>query len=109
MTNEDFYDDEEFIIKLTIIGTEYEETEVKVNDPYKTIHDQIDSIIHVFELRKMDTEGQPILYKLGQMSEDSDEPEIFEFEDSDGRELCLMDYNVQSGDHLHLFSIPIAG
>lgn len=109
MANEDFYDDEEFIINLTIDGTSYEEVEVKVTDPNKTIRDQISSIVQVFDLPKMDNGGNPIQYLLGQMLEDSEEPEILDFEDEDGREQCLMDYNVQSGDHLHLISVPIAG
>ena len=108
MTNEDFYDDEEFIIKLTIIGTEYEEVEVKITDPNKTIRDQISSIVQLFELPKMENDGTPILYKLGQMLEDSDEPEVFDSENEDGREMCLLDYCVKPGDDLELIAIPIA-
>lgn len=108
MANEEFYD-EEFIINLTIDGTSYEEVEVKVTDPNKTIRDQINSIVQVFELPKMDNGGNPIQYLLGQMLDDSEEPEILDFEDEDGREQCLMDYNVQPGDHLHLIQVPIAG
>lgn len=108
MADEEFYEDE-FIINLTIDGTEYEEVEVKVTDPYKTIRDQISSIVQVFELPKMDGGGNPMEYRLGQMLDDEDEPEILHFEDEDGREQCLMDYNIQPGDHLHLISIPIAG
>ena len=108
MANEQFNDDE-FIINLTIDGTSYEEVEVKVTDPNKTIRDQINNIVQVFELPKMDNGGNPIQYLLGQMLDDGDEPEILEFDDADGREQCLMDYNVQPGDHLHLISVPIAG
>lgn len=108
MENEEFYDDE-FIITLTIDGTAYEEVEVKVTDPSKTLRDQINSIVQVFELPKMDGGGTPIQYVLGRPTDDSDDPEILEFEDEDGREQCLMDYNIQPGDHLHLISIPIAG
>lgn len=108
MANEEFYDDE-FIINLTIDGTSFEEVEVKVTDPNKTIRDQINSIVQVFELPKMDNGGNPIQYLLGQMLEDGEEPEILDFEDEDGREQCLMDYNVQPGDSLHLISVPIAG
>lgn len=103
-----FYEDE-FIINLTIDGTEFEEVEVKVNDPNKTIRDQISSIVQVFELPKIDNGGNPIQYLLGQIIEDGEEPEILEFEDEDGREQALIDYNVQPGDHLHLISVPIAG
>lgn len=108
MATEEFYDDE-FIINLTIDGTSFEEVEVKVTDPNKTIRDQISSIVSVFELPKIDNGGNPIQYLLGQIMDDGDEPVILEFEDEDGREQCLMDYNVQPGDHLHLISVPIAG
>ena len=54
-----YYDDDEFIINLTIDGTSYEETEVKVTDPNKTIRDQIASIVAVFELPKLDNGGTP--------------------------------------------------
>lgn len=108
MTNETFYDDE-FIINLTIDATEYDEVEVKVNDPNKTIRDQINSIVQVFELPKIDNGGNPIQYLLGQIIEDGEEPEILEFEDEYGREQALVDYNIQPGDHLHLISVPIAG
>lgn len=108
MVNEDFYDDD-FIINLTIDGTSFEEVEVKVTDPNKTIRDQINSIVQVFELPKMDNGGNPVQYLLGQMIDDSDEPTILDFEDADGREQCLMDYNIQPGDHLQLIRVPIAG
>ena len=108
MANEEFYDDE-FIINLTIDGTSYEEVEVKVTDPNKTIRDQINSIVHAFELPKLDNGGNPIQYLLGQVIEDGGEPQILDFEDEDGREQCFLDYNIQPGDHLHLISVPIAG
>lgn len=108
MENKQLYD-EEFIIHLTIDGTSFEEVEVKVTDPNKTIRDQINSIVQVFELPKMDNGGNPVQYLMGQIMEDGGDPEILEFEDEDGREQCLLDYNVQPGDHLHLISVPIAG
>lgn len=108
MANEDIYDGE-FIINLTIDGTEFEEVEVKVTDPNKTIRDQIASIVAVFELPKIDNGGNPIQYLLGQIMEEGEEPEILEFEDEDGREQTIVDYNIQPGDHLHLISVPIAG
>ena len=109
MATEEFYEEEEFIINLTIDGTEYEEVEVKVTDPNKTIRDQITSIVSVFELPKIDNGGNPIQYLLGQIMEEGEEPEILEFEDEDGREQALIDYNIQPGDHLHLISVPISG
>lgn len=109
MAEEFNFDADEFIINLTIDGTAYEEIEVKVTDPNKTIRDQISSIVAVFELPKLDNGGNPIQYLLGQIMDDGDEPEILEFEDEDGREQALIDYNIQPGDHLHLISVPIAG
>lgn len=107
MANEDFFEDD-LIIILTIDGTEYEEVEVKVNNPNKTVGDQISSIVQVFELPKIDGGGNPIQYLLGRTTEDGEE-EVLELEDQDGREMALVDYNVQSGDRLHLISVPIAG
>lgn len=107
MANEEFFEDE-FIITLTIDGTEYDEVEVKVTNPNKTIRDQIGSIVQVFELPKIDGGGNPIQYLLGRSTEEG-EDEILELDDEDGREMALIDYNVQPGDHLHLISVPIAG
>lgn len=106
--NEEFYEDE-FLIYLTVDGTSYENVEVIIKDPIKTIRDQIESIVQVFELPKMDNGGNPIQYLLGKMVENEGELEILEFEDEDGREQCLIDYNVQLGDYLHLVSVPVAG
>ena len=108
MANEEFYDDE-FVINLTIDGTSYEEVEVKVTDPIKTIRDQINSIVHVFELPKLDNGGNPIQYLLGQVMEDGGEPQRLDFEDEDGREQCILEYNIQPGDHLQLVSVAIPG
>ena len=107
MANENYGDD--FIINLKIEGTEFEEVEVKVSDPTKTIRDKINSIVQVFELPKMDGGGVPIQYLLGQILDDGENPEILAFEDADGREQCLLDYNVQPGDSLQLIKVPIAG
>lgn len=109
MENEQQIYENEFIIHLTIDGTSFEEVEVKVSDPTKTIRDQVNSIVQVFELPKMDNGGNPIQYLLGRETENSDESEILECEDENGREQCFADYNVQPGDHLHLTSLPIAG
>ena len=108
MTDQEFYQ-EEFIVMLTIDGTSYDEIEVKVTDPNKTVRDQINSIVQVFELPKMDNGGNPIQYLLGQVLDDDEEPKILDFEDEDGREQCLLDYNIQPGDRLQLISVPIAG
>jgi hypothetical protein len=108
MTDQEFYDDE-FIVMLTIDGTSYDEIEVKVTDPNKTIRDQINSIVQVFELPKMDNGGNPIQYLLGKLMDGDEEPVILEFEDEEGREMALIDYDIQPMDHLHLISVPIAG
>ena len=57
-------ENEEFVITLTIEGTQYEEVEVEVTDPMKTIREQINSIVEVFHLPKMDNGGNPITYLL---------------------------------------------
>ena len=109
MAMEEIYEEDEFIINLTIDGTEFLEVEVKVTDPNRPIRDQIDSIVSVFELPQTDCGGNPIQYLLGQIIDEDDEPEILEFEDKDGREQAIVDYKVQPGDHLHLIPIPLAG
>lgn len=108
MENDEIYFDDEFIIHLTIEGTSYEEVEVKVTDPNKTIRDQIANIVAVFELPKLDNGGNPIIYQLGQIMDDG-EDRILEFEDEDRRERAIIDYDIKPGDHLHLIRIPIAG
>lgn len=108
MENEQFYD-EAFVITLTIEGTQYEEVDVEVTNPLKTIREQISSIVEVFNLPKMDNGGNPITYLLGRIEDDSDTPSILEFDDADGREQTLTDYNVQPGDRLHLIQRAIAG
>ena len=106
MENEKILEDE-LLVKLTI-GNIYEEVQVKITDPNKTIRDQINSILQVFKLPKVDNCGNPIQYFLGKTMEDGEEPIILDLEDEDGRELCPLDYNIHPGDHLHLISCPIA-
>ncbi len=98
--------DGDFIIRLTIDGSEYEEVEIKIQDPLKPLREQVESIVNVFELPKMDGGGNPVQYLLGL---DDDEHTILDYEDEYGREQVLEDYNVLSGDLLHLISVPIAG
>lgn len=97
-------ENEDLIINLTIDGTEYED--VKVTDPNRTIREQIERIISVFDLPKIDCGGNPIQYLLGQIIKDNDEPEILEFDDADGHEQTLIDYNIIPGDTLYLISVP---
>lgn len=101
MTNKEFYK-EEFTIHLTIDGTKYEEVEVKVSNPHKTIREQIQSIINVFELPQLDSCGNPIQYLLGEMLDDGEEPIVLDFEDEDGHEQSLIDYKIPCGANLHL-------
>lgn len=101
------YFDENFIITLTIEGTPYEDVEVKVNNPHKTIRKQIDSIIKVFELPKIDKGANFIQYELKQII--YNESKDLDLEDEDGRELTFLDYNLRPGDHLLLVSVPLAG
>lgn len=103
-----FFEDEDFIINLTIDGTEYKDVEVKVTDLNRTIREQIERIISVFDLPKIDCGGNPIQYLLGQIIKDNDEPEILEFDDADGHEQTLINYNIIPGDTLYLISVPLA-
>jgi len=100
---------EQLIVYLTIESTSYQEVEVEITDPNKTVRDQIDSIVQVFQLPKMDAGGNPIRYLLGKSEEDSSDPTILEQEDEDGLEKCMADYDIQRGDHLQLISEVIAG
>ena len=109
MSDELYFEDDEFIINLTIDGTSYEEVEVKVTDPNKTVRDQIASIVAVFELPKLDNGGNPIQYLLGQIMDDGEEPEILEIPDEEGREHALKIVTSDTGYLLHLISVPIAG
>ena len=109
MTSPKEFYEEDFFIFLTIEGTEYENIEVKVSDPHKTIRNQINSIIQVFELPMVDNGGNYIQYILGQMSDESEEPEILDFEDEDGHEQCFFDYNVQPNAQLYLIPVPLSG
>lgn len=106
MDNEEEFYDDEIIVNLTIGDASYE---VRITDPNKTIRDQINSIVQVFELPKLDSGGNPVKYLLGQFLEDGEDSHILEFEDENGCEKCLMDYNIQSGDNFELISVPIAG
>lgn len=109
MATEEIYQDDLFVINLTIDGTEFEEVEVEVTDPTLSIREQITRIVSVFKLPKIDNGGTPVEYLLGQIMDEGDEPNILQFEDADGREQAFVDYNIQPGDHLHLIKNPIAG
>ena len=100
-------EDDRFLIDLTIDGTEFENVCVEVTDPNRPIREQIERIVSVFELPKIDNGGNPMHYILGQIMEEGDEPTIIEFEDEEGREMSLVDHDVQPGDVLHLMSCAI--
>lgn len=107
-TNKIEYEDD-FVISLTIDGTEYEDVEVKVTDLNKTIREQIKSIVSVFELSEIDNTGNPIPYLLGQIMVEGEEPKILEPKDEKGCEQTLIDYNIKPGDKLHLLAVPLYG
>lgn len=101
--------EDDFVISLSIDGAGYEDVEVKIINPNKTIRNLITSIVMTFDLPSIDNGGNPIQYLLAFCENNDENPEIFEFEDENGRELSLIDYNVHKGDHIHLISVPIAG
>lgn len=94
---------------LTIDGTSYLKSKFEVRDPNLSLERLINVIINEYGLPLIDNGGNPIKYLIGKTMDDGEEPEILEFEDEDGREQTLIDYNIQPGDHLHLISVPIAG
>ena len=94
----------DFIITLTIDGTEYDKVEVNVSNLDKSIEEQINRIVDVFKLPKTHGDGVlPITYCLARAKDGtSDHDEILAFEDNNGRELCFLDYDIKPGDHLFL-------
>lgn len=99
----------DFIVFLTIEGTEYRNIECVISDPFLPIKDLIERIVKKLRLPKTDNGGNLIQYLLGQRLNEDNEPGILEFEDADGREQTLVDYNIQSGDQLVLMRVSIAG
>lgn len=99
--------DKDFFVIMTIEGTSYEEVEIKITDPHKSIRRLIFDIVNALRLPHLDSGGNPILYLLSRMFEDG--PEILQFEDECGVEQTLLDYNIYSGCHLHLVAAPVAG
>lgn len=108
MPNEELYEND-LIVNLTIDGTEYQDVEVTVSNPNKTIREQIDSIVRVFELPGKYPNGLTRQYLIGLLSENGQEPEILEFEDEDGNEQSFRDYHIKKGDHLCLIEVPLYG
>ena len=100
-------DDDRFVISLTIEGTEFENVYVEVSDPFRPIRQQIERIVSVFDIPKTDQCGAPWTYLLGRIMEEGDEPTILELEDEEGREMTLVDYNIQPGDSLYLITFPL--
>lgn len=98
----------ELIITLTIEYPKYDEIEIKITNPNKSIRATIDRMIDVFQLPKIDRFGSQIPYVLG-IFEEFDEPNILEFEDENGNAKSLLDYDIKSGDHLVLSVVPYLG
>lgn len=107
MENNEFFR-EQLIVYLTIEGTPYTEVEVEITDTNKTVRDEIDTIMQVYGLPKMDNGGNPVEYKLGKINENG-EPEVMELEDEEGFEKVIGDYSIQKGDHLQIVSVVVAG
>lgn len=93
---------DDYIVSLSIEATDYEDVEVKVENPARCIRDLINSIIDKFELPTIDAGGNPLKYMLCKLNEGEDEPVIFEEQDENGCEMNLLDYNVQPSDRLVL-------
>ena len=100
--------EKDFVIILTVKGTSYEEVEIKITDPSKSIRQLIFEIVNALGLPKTDKGGNPVRYMLGSDAGD-DEPKIMEFKDENGIEQSLFDYNIYSGCHLCLLTLHIAG
>lgn len=101
--------DKDFIVILTIDGAECEDVEIKITDPHKSIRQLIFDIVKDLELPNTDNGGNPIMYLLGVDTCDDESGIILEFEDENGIEQSLLDYNIYNGCHLHLMALPIAG
>lgn len=106
MGNKELY--KGFIINLTIDGTKHKKVELSIN-PNRTIKQLINHIIHIFGLPKIDNAGNSIQYLLGKMLDNNSESAILKSENEEGIDMTLLDYNIHSGSHLHLISVPIAG
>ena len=101
-------DNKDFIISLTIDKTAYEDVEVNITEPSRSIREQINRMVDTFELPRLDQRDMPLQYLIAQESADDFGPEILEFEDENGREQSLLDFNIQPGDHLRLIAISCA-
>lgn len=95
---------EDFIITVNYQQNDYK---VKVSNQAECIKDILDKIVTALNLKKIDGEGNPVIYHLGMMHEDGN-IEILKTRVK-GEEKTLMDYNVKNGDRLALTMIPIAG
>lgn len=95
---------------ITIDGADIKDQEVCITNAEQPLRGLIDRIIKTFKLPTKNSEGIPIQYLLGKVLTDHDEkPMIFDFENEDGREQCLLDYTIQPDDHLQLFALPVLG
>lgn len=92
------------------ISLDYEPEKVyEISIPVNaSIRYSVESVVSKLGLPKYDNGGNPIIYLLAMPSND-EEPDVLEFDDEDGKEQTLSDYNVHSGDKLYLMTLPIAG
>lgn len=108
MANKDYIGDTIYI-HLSIEGTTIEGIQLSLDNPHLTIRELIEHIVQSYNLPTLDGGGNPIQYLLGQFENDSEEPDILDFEDENGQELTLTDHEIKLGANIHLIALPIAG
>jgi len=101
---------DDLYVQLTIEGTEYENVEVFITKPDRTIKEQIDRIIDVFKLPRYYVDGITTRrYLLGVFEDDDEDPVILEYENEEGQQKTLLDYDIKSGNHLCLLAEILYG
>lgn len=98
-----------YYILLSVEGTSIKGIQLSLDNPNHTIREVMDYIVKLYNLPSMDGGGNPLQYFLGLIVDDSGETEILEFEDENGQELTLTDYNILSGTNIQIIAFPIAG
>ena len=108
---QELYDDynNTFTILLDIDASGFKEYEYTIEDPTQTIREVRNNIVNDFNLPRVLTDEYPVEYLLGVDDPKGDDLSILDFEDEDGREQSLLDYNIQPGDLIHVIAVPIAG
>lgn len=107
LDDSDIPNDDKFNIFIDIEGTDISDQEIII-DPYQSIRKLRDEIVKAFNQPRYDNGENPLQYLLG-LAIQEEEPMILDFEDEDGREQCILDYDVMPGDRFILLSVPIAG